>query len=436
MKTKIQYGITVTLRPRDKFGNLPGGTGIFISRQSVTLDGSRAIKSGPFGSGPVDKTKEYASHAEAMAAIRLFEEQDAAQNQESETRELTETQTVQLEKVTTGLTLAELEAEVEKAYATLRTSSWQWAVAITKIHDSKLFPGANKPDGWAAYMEKRWDIGRAQAFNYVAWVHNEIKLVPSMHLEDEKSTTVDSTQQGQPETPQHKTERASRSARSSQRAAKKSKKLTLGQKVNMIFTQPKPVSKANPEAKVYILENGDGGFSITSEAPEKLDDTDFLSRAYSEETAEAVVVALNETQAMESLNELTKEGVVERKDRKWQLTENGLEVQTILGRAEVTNAIDDGDEKGWNISREVIFYSPQALLNGGIPCGIFRYEGNAEKKKDAENYAKEINENVNWLMGNNKFTTLNFLRAVIRWAKKVDRKGTIQVLNDILKEEK
>jgi hypothetical protein len=108
-------------------------------------------------------------------------------------------------------TLTEMEAEVEKTYLTFRQSGWEWAKAITRIHDSKLYPHSSEPDGWASYMETRWKIGRSQAFRYIQWVHDEIKLLPG--LDDEKSPMGDSTKQTPPRTPQNKSERASRKAR-------------------------------------------------------------------------------------------------------------------------------------------------------------------------------------------------------------------------------
>lgn len=115
--------------------------------------------------------------------------------------------------------LVKLEAAAEKAFGLLHKAGWRWAVAITKIHDAKCYPGVDQPDGWAAYMKVRWNIERAQAYNYVSWVHHEVKLVvvpvEQALLEDRKSTKVDSTVQEPPETPTHKTESQSRRHRRS-----------------------------------------------------------------------------------------------------------------------------------------------------------------------------------------------------------------------------
>jgi hypothetical protein len=63
-----------------------------------------------------------------------------------------------------------------------------------------------------------------------------------------------------------------------------------------------------------------------------------------------------------------------------------------------------------------------------MPIGIFRLEGTAKKKADAQAYANDINESVNELIGDAEFNSKEFLRAVIEWAKKVDPEGTQQIL--------
>jgi hypothetical protein len=156
-------------------------------------------------------------------------------------------------------TLVELEAQATEAWKTLQEAGWEWAVIITEIHDSKLYPGSAEAGGWERYMRDRWDIRRAQAFNIVAWVHNEMTLLalptlqPSLdpnvenlpakdvpvgdlmkswdqsHTIEEQSTAVDSSKSPErkaPTVPIHATERSSRTARSKPRPRKVRGKLT------------------------------------------------------------------------------------------------------------------------------------------------------------------------------------------------------------------
>jgi hypothetical protein len=167
--------------------------------------------------------------------------------------------------------LVELEAEVTRTFERLRESSWECAVALTKIHDSKLYPDSASAGSWERYMLGRWGIRRAQAFNIVAWVHDEITLnvsLPSLlPIEEGKSTPVDlgeapvdarstqgrpadATTEGvsgsgivypvdsptptPPAIPIHKTERASRAARSKPRPRKIRGKLNDGDLANLV----------------------------------------------------------------------------------------------------------------------------------------------------------------------------------------------------------
>jgi hypothetical protein len=134
-------------------------------------------------------------------------------------------------------TLLELEAKAQKAWQTAQTAGWEWAVAITEIHDSRCYPGSAEAGSWETYMLSRWGIRRAQAFNVVAWVHHEmtLTLVPMLPEEletDGQSTSVDSGTGKQaippttgvsvagglpPAKPVHATERESREARTKHR---------------------------------------------------------------------------------------------------------------------------------------------------------------------------------------------------------------------------
>jgi hypothetical protein len=138
---------------------------------------------------------------------------------------------------TTVPTLLELEAKAQKAWQTAQTAGWEWAVAITEIHDSRCYPGSAEAGSWETYMLSRWGIRRAQAFNVVAWVHHEmtLTLVPMLPEEletDGQSTSVDSGTGKQaippttgvsvagglpPAKPVHATERESREARTKHR---------------------------------------------------------------------------------------------------------------------------------------------------------------------------------------------------------------------------
>ena len=100
---------------------------------------------------------------------------------EAETTEV-EAKAEPVESETTGAatatipTLEELEAKVQEAWKKAQEASWEWAVAVTAIHDSKCYPGAGENDSWAAYMHARWNVRRAYAYRPVAWVHHEVSL--------------------------------------------------------------------------------------------------------------------------------------------------------------------------------------------------------------------------------------------------------------------
>jgi hypothetical protein len=71
--------------------------------------------------------------------------------------------------------LAELESAVEVAKRNVMDSNWEWAKAITAIHDSKLYPHEGEPDGFYLYMWERWEIRKAMAALYIAWVKDETR---------------------------------------------------------------------------------------------------------------------------------------------------------------------------------------------------------------------------------------------------------------------
>jgi len=71
--------------------------------------------------------------------------------------------------------LAELESAVEAAWQNVSNASWEWAKAITAIHDSGLYPHAGETDGFYLYMEERWRKKKAMTANYLAWVKDETK---------------------------------------------------------------------------------------------------------------------------------------------------------------------------------------------------------------------------------------------------------------------
>jgi hypothetical protein len=149
-------------------------------------------------------------------ARKAIKSKEADQNgsAETENKQLT-TQEIKIEVVNTP-TLVELEAEVESAYSACQNAGWQWAVAVTRIHDSKLYPHADESGGFYTYMEERWGIKKAQAANYVAWVKQEIKL-QVMLLDYDESTKVDSLATPAPAKPKHKSVTKARNARSGSR---------------------------------------------------------------------------------------------------------------------------------------------------------------------------------------------------------------------------
>jgi hypothetical protein len=199
----------------------------------------------------------------------LIRRQDVARKKKNETKSTDsvsnpepQIQDGSVEMVPTP-TLAELEENAKSAFLDLNRSAWAWAVANTKIHDSKLYPGADQPNGWAAYMQARWSIGRAQAFNYVRWVHDEIQLLVALEplqLEDKegKSTKsrLDSNEQEPPAQPKHRSESKSRAARSSRKrvAGKLNEEdaqelVSLG---NMVLINGQYYGKGTPEYKAEM----------------------------------------------------------------------------------------------------------------------------------------------------------------------------------------
>jgi hypothetical protein len=76
------------------------------------------------------------------------------------------------EKQGTAPTLLELELKAQRAFRVLHDAGWDWAVVITEIHDSKLYPASEDVGGWEAYMLTRWGLHKAQAYRIVAWVHH------------------------------------------------------------------------------------------------------------------------------------------------------------------------------------------------------------------------------------------------------------------------
>jgi hypothetical protein len=78
-------------------------------------------------------------------------------------------------EVVGNYTLAELESVVEVARLNVVDSNWEWAKAITAIHDSKLYPHAGETDGFYLYMEERWQIRKAMTALYIAWVKDETR---------------------------------------------------------------------------------------------------------------------------------------------------------------------------------------------------------------------------------------------------------------------
>jgi hypothetical protein len=139
--------------------------------------------------------------------------------------------------------LIKLEAEVTRAFERVRESSWDWAVALCAIHDSRLYPDSASAGSWERYTKLRWKLERAQSYRLVAWVHHEISLVPALE-EPETQITETSVSPGilapapnappatpipaptpsaptSPATPIHPTEKLSRAARGKPRPRKK-----------------------------------------------------------------------------------------------------------------------------------------------------------------------------------------------------------------------
>jgi len=153
----------------------------------------------------------------AKKAIKPTKEPSSDGEAKTDNSQSTVVQDVKVE-VVKAPTLEELESAIEKAGLTFRESGWAFAVAITALHDSKLYPHAGEPNGFYTYMEERWGIKKVQSSLYVAWVKHEIKMElmlqdPALQLEDIKPSQVDSTQTPPPETPKNKGVAASRGAR-------------------------------------------------------------------------------------------------------------------------------------------------------------------------------------------------------------------------------
>lgn len=87
-------------------------------------------------------------------------------------------------------TLIELEARVTETWNAVRTNSWEWACALTAIHDSKLFPDSASAGSWERYTEGRWGLRRTQSYRLVAWVKHEISLVPALEEPETPETPV------------------------------------------------------------------------------------------------------------------------------------------------------------------------------------------------------------------------------------------------------
>jgi hypothetical protein len=86
--------------------------------------------------------------------------------------------------------LKELEADVERTKAEFYNKGWEFAKAVTVLHDSGLYPYADETDGFYRYMDERFGIRRAQAANYVAWTRNEVKMLVDAVPQDEIPTEV------------------------------------------------------------------------------------------------------------------------------------------------------------------------------------------------------------------------------------------------------
>jgi hypothetical protein len=99
--------------------------------------------------------------------------------------------------------LIKLEAEVTRAFERVRESSWDWAVALCAIHDSRLYPDSASAGSWERYTKLRWKLERAQSYRLVAWVHHEISLVPALE-EPETQITETSVSPGILEEPEEK----------------------------------------------------------------------------------------------------------------------------------------------------------------------------------------------------------------------------------------
>jgi len=56
--------------------------------------------------------------------------------------------------------LIKLEAEVTRAFERVRESSWDWAVALCAIHDSRLYPDSASAGSWERYTKLRWKLER------------------------------------------------------------------------------------------------------------------------------------------------------------------------------------------------------------------------------------------------------------------------------------
>jgi hypothetical protein len=102
------------------------------------------------------------------------------------------------------LTFARLVANAEKARGALKKSAWEFAVAVTALHDSNLYPHADETDGFYTFMWEKWEYGRAQAANIVSWVKKATKIdlvLLNPALEDIKPKDINTLETPPPATP-------------------------------------------------------------------------------------------------------------------------------------------------------------------------------------------------------------------------------------------
>jgi Protein of unknown function (DUF3102) len=171
-------------------------------------------------------------------------------------------------------------------------------------------------------------------------------------------------------------------------------------------------SQDEDDSRYYSVENDDEG-----------DITYYISDSCTGEPVPDEPNFKDENECERRVDELNKEH--EATDPQ---NEANYTMRVLLGRASIEKDEDDPDyPKLWCISREVIYG------NGGVPIGIFRLEGTAKKKADAQAYADNINKAIDEFNGPFvEFNSNEFLRAVIEWAKKTDPQGAQQVLDEQL----